>query len=244
MSAAHLGVMKTPDDPARTRRRLISFACAGVAFLVLAGIGVYGLLTGPDESPPPRSGTTTPNPADPSGPTPSLPEIAPSTDPEAFARDVANVLFTWDTTSGFWPLDYTAVLLDVGDPTGTEQAGLASDIASYLPSRDAWVELRQYSTTQHLTISDAYVPEQWWQAVEQARPCQLPAGATAITIEGTRHRTGIWNDEPVASEHQVAFTIFLACPPEAPPTGTRTPAPGVVPSCYLLRLSVLDSPLH
>ena len=39
----------TPDDPARTRRRLISFVCAGVAFLVLAAIGVYGLVTGPND---------------------------------------------------------------------------------------------------------------------------------------------------------------------------------------------------
>ena len=50
---AHLGVMKTtPNDPARARRRLISFVCAGVAFLVLAAIGVYGLVTGPNDADP------------------------------------------------------------------------------------------------------------------------------------------------------------------------------------------------
>jgi hypothetical protein len=238
----------TPDDPARTRRRLISFVCAGVALLVLAAIGVYGLVTGPNDADPSPNGPPTPIRIDPDQPTPRLPYIAPSTDPDEFARDAAHALFTWDTTSGFLPLDYTAVLLDVGDPTGNEQAGLASDIASYLPSRDAWVDLRQYSTSQHLTITDAYVPEQWAQAVEQARPGQLPVGATAITIEGTRHREGIWNDEPVSSEHPVAFTIFLACPPDDPPSGsqseTSTPEAGAVPSCYLLRLSILDQPLR
>ncbi|WIM72827.1 hypothetical protein QP028_03020 [Corynebacterium suedekumii] len=178
----------TPDDPARTRRRLISFVCAGVAFLVLAAIGVYGLVTGPNETSPSPDGPPVPTRSTPDQSAPRLPYIAPSTDPEEFARSAAHALFTWDTTSGFLPLDHTAVLLDVGDPTGNEQAGLASDVTSYLPDRDAWVDLRQYSTSQHLAIADAYVPEQWAQAVEQARPGQLPVGATAITIEGTRHR--------------------------------------------------------
>ncbi|MBR7502965.1 hypothetical protein KCW65_23060, partial [Mycobacterium tuberculosis] len=72
-----------------------------------------------------------------------------SGDPEEFARNVATAVFAWDTGSGLMPLDYTSVLMEVADPTGTEQAGLASDIAAYLPTREAWVELRQYPTTQH-----------------------------------------------------------------------------------------------
>jgi len=247
--AAHLEVMKTtPDDPARIRRRLISLVCAGVVFLVLAAIGVYGLVTGPNDTSPSPDGPPVSTRSTPDQSVPRLPYIAPSTDPEEFARSAAHALFTWDTTSGFLPLDHTAVLLDVGDPTGNEQAGLASDVTSYLPDRDAWVDLRQYSTSQHLTIADAYVPEQWAQAVEQARPGQLPVGATAITIEGTRHREGIWNDEPVTSEHPVAFTIFLACPPDNPPTGSQSttdaPDAGAARSCYLLRLSLLDQPLR
>ena len=238
----------TPDDPARTRRRLISLVCAGVAFLVLAAVGVYGLVTGPNDTSPLPDGSPVPTRPTPDQSAPRLPYIAPSTDPEEFARSAAHALFTWHTASGFLPLDYTAVLLDVGDPTGNEQAGLASDVTSYLPDRDAWIDLRQYSTSQHLMITDAYVPDQWAQAVEQARPGQLPIGAIAITIEGTRHREGIWNDEPVTSEHAVAFTIFLACPAETPSTGgqstTDTPAAGAVPSCYLLRLSLLDQPLR
>ncbi|MGO0577967.1 hypothetical protein [Ornithinimicrobium panacihumi] len=240
----------TPDDPARTRRRLISLLCAGVAFLVLAAIGVYGLVTGPNDAEPSPDRSPAPVRVDPDQQAARLPTIAASTDPHEFAREAAHALFTWDTTSGFLPLDYTAVLLEVGDPTGNEQAGLASDIASYLPSRDAWVELRQYSTSQHLTITDASVPSQWAQAVEQARPGQLPVGATAITIEGTRHRTGIWNDEPATSEHPVAFTIFLACPPDDPtddpPAGSEreSGAPDAVPSCHLLRLSLLGQPLR
>ena len=46
----------------------------------------------------------------------------------------------------------------------------------------------------------------------------------------------------------MAFTIFLTCPPDDPPSGsqnkTSAPDAGAVPSCYLLRLSILDQPLR
>lgn len=239
--------MKTSDDSARIRRRMIALVSAGVVLLGLAGIGVYGLLSGPSDTRPGSPSDLVPQVTTvPDRQMPRVPSIIASDDPEQFARSVADALFTWDTASGLFPLDYTAVVLNVGDPTGSEQAGLASDIASYLPSRDAWVELRQYSTRQHLGITEAYVPGQWADAVAQALPGQLPVGATAITIEGTRHRSGLWNDEPVASEHPVSFTIFLVCPPEpqASTAVTTAPATRPGPSCYVLRLSLLDTPLR
>ena len=128
------------------------------------------------------------------------------------------------------PLDYTSVILDVGDPSGAEQAGLAADVAAYLPTREAWIELRQYVTVQTLTIDNIYIPEAWETAEAQAQPGQLADGTTAYTIEGTRHRTGVWNDEPVASEHAVSFTVFIVCAP-------------TYETCSLLRLSQLDNPL-
>lgn len=127
------------------------------------------------------------------------------------------------------PLDYTSVLLEVGDPTGVEQAGLAADVASYLPTRDAWKQLQPYSTTQWIEIENATVPTAWSDAVAQARPGQLPPGATAYTVEGTRQRDGVWDDEPVTAQEPVSFTVFIACPDGDP--------------CYLLRLSRLNDPL-
>lgn len=56
-------------------------------------------------------------------------------------------------------------------------------MAAYLPTRDAWIELRQYATRQHLTIDTAYVPDAWADAVAQAQPGQLAAGTIAVTIE-------------------------------------------------------------
>ena len=226
-----------PTDP-RNRRRLVALLAAGIVLLLFAGVGVYGLLTGPRNStatnpdPEPSSATTAPPTAAPSTPQPPQVQAVPrSADPETFAQGVASTLFAWDTASGLWPLDYTSAILAVGDPSGDEQAGLASDLAVYLPTRDAWIELRQHATRQHLIIEAAYVPDAWAEAVAQAQPGQLAAGTTAITIEGTRHRAGVWNGQPVTSEHPVAFTAFVVCAP-------------TYPTCHLLRLSQLDNPLR
>lgn len=225
--------MKTSADTP-PRKRLIVLLAAGLTVLILTGVGVYGLIQGPRTGPPTENDDA-PAPAAPPEDRPTQPDriaqVAPSSDPEAFARNVAIAVFAWDTGAGFMPLDYTAVLMEVADPTGTEQAGLAADIAAYLPTREAWVELRRYATTQHLEITDAFVPEAWATAQEQARPGQLTPGTTAITIEGIRHRAGVWNDEPVTSAHEVAFTVFVICEP-------------AYDTCHLLRLSELDNPLR
>src|SRR5690606_30427889 len=194
-----------------------------------------GHLVGPPSHDNDDSQTPGPMVTAPSNPAPTttlrLPVVRSSDDPQVFARNVATALFEWDTASGFMPLDYTSVILDVGDPTGQQQAGLASDIAAYLPSRHAWLELRQYATTQHLTIAPTYIPAAWQPAHQQAQPGQLAEGTVAVTIEGTRHREGLWNDEPVTSEHAVAFTVFVVCAP-------------TYDTCHLLRLSQLDNPLQ
>lgn len=247
--------MKTSHAPS-PRRRLIVVIAAGVVFLLLAGVGIYGLITGPRTAPTPspgEPGSTATAPPDGGASPVRIPAVPHSSDPEEFARGFAEALFAWDTSSGFMPLDYTTVLLDAGDPTGTEQAGLAADIALYLPTRDAWTGLREYGTTQHLTIDTATVPDAWDDAVAQAQPGQLAPGTTAYTIDGTRHRDGIWNNEPVTSDHEVAYTIFLRCPPE-PEHSDEKPSPTSKPNsgesdgqpagCHVLRLSQLDNPLR
>ncbi|WP_338034658.1 hypothetical protein [Leucobacter triazinivorans] len=129
------------------------------------------------------------------------------------------------------PLDYTSAILDVGDPSGYEQAGLAADIASYVPTRDAWVQLREYATTQSIEIETVDVPDAWADAAAQARPGQLPPGAIAYTVNGIRHRNGVWNSTAESLSVPVAFTLFMACPHDGDP-------------CYLLRLSQLNNPLR
>jgi hypothetical protein len=224
------------DQPAEPRRRrlLIAAIAGGLALLVAVGVGIYGLVRGPgDRTPDPaRSGTVTPtSPAS----TPAAPTRLPVTgDPEKFARAVATALFTWDTLSGAAPADYAQVLTDAADDA--EADALASDVRAYLPTADAWAQLTTYQTRQWLTIDTAAVPEAWETAETQAAPGQLPRGATAYTITGTRHRTGIWGTEPVEASRPVSFTVFIACAPPAPEFSANL--------CRLLRLSELDNPLR
>lgn len=226
--------MKLPTAP-RARRTLIALIAALSLAILAAGIGIYGLVIGsgqPADSNDPPSSSAAPNTEPSREPTsPSrIPTIPQTTDAEAFARSVAAALFTWDTGSGFLPLDYAAVILNVADPTGFEQSGLAADIATYLPTQSAWAQLRPYATTQRLEITSTFRPDAWADALTQARPGQLPDGAAAYTIEGIRNRSGVWNGDPVTAEQPVAFTIFIACPPDDP--------------CYVLRLSQLNNPLR
>ncbi len=229
-----------PATDGRRRRLLIAAIAGGLALLLLGGVGVYGLLRGPATEDPaqPGSPATSASPAgSPTAPTaaPAAPEPIPAlADPETFARRVAEALFTWDTASGLEPSDYAQVLADAAD--SKEADALASDVRAYLPTTQAWTRLRTYQTRQWLTIDTAVVPTAWATAVEQDAHGQLPAGTTAYTITGTRHRTGIWGTQPVETSRAVAFTVFVVCTPPAPEFHAGP--------CRVLRLSKLDNPLR
>ncbi|MBO1903255.1 hypothetical protein J4H92_15025 [Leucobacter weissii] len=227
-------------DPAADRRRrfLIAAVAGGLALLLLVGVGIYGLLRGPAPSstPGPQDRPSTTAPAHPDR-APAAPEAIPQNlTPEAFARSIAAALFTWDTTSGNAPSDYAQVLADVAHVS--EADAFVGDVRAYLPTNDAWAQLRSYATTQWLSIDRVCVPDAWETALAQAAPNQMPHGATAYTIEGTRHREGTWHTEPVEASRPVAFTIFLVCSSDAPGAGARTGW------CEVLRLSQLDAPLR
>lgn len=224
--------------PSRFPRRLIIvLAVAAAALAALVGVGLYGLLLAPRSAPTTASDAPreTPGPAPaipaPTDTTPALPGIRSTSDAEDFARSVSEALFAWDTASDHEPTDYAQVIVDVGDPSGEEAAGLASDVRSYLPTAEAWVQLRTMQTRQWLSIDEAYVPDSWADALEQAAPGQLLPGTIAYTISGTRLREGISGTEPVESARGVAFTVFVTCEPS-------------FDACRVLRLSQLDNPLR
>lgn len=206
-----------------------------VAVLLLAGgVGVWGLFatskplvtpagaasgaTGAGAAPTPTQGAASADPG-------------LMADPAVFARWVASTLFDWDTASQSRD-DVTARMMAAADPTPEGDAdGLASDLDSYLPDQATWLQLRQYATRQTLTIDQIGVPDGWAEAKAQAQPGQLLPGTVAYTVNGTRHRAGTWNGQPVVYEAPVSFTIFIACQP-------------AYPTCYLLRLSLPGQPLN
>lgn len=215
-------------------RRVLIAAIAGTLFLlVLVGIGVYGLIRGPHTTAPgtdDTNQTATPTLRPPA--TQAVPHpIRETSRPELFASDVATALFTWDTTSGYQSSEYAQIIVNVGDPSGVETAGLAADVRAYLPSPEQWAQLRTHQTSQWLTIDDLFVPDAWADAEAQAAPGQLLPGTTAFTVTGVRYRAGHWGENPVETDRPVAFTMFITCEP-------------TFDHCRLLRLSRVDAPLN
>lgn len=214
-------------DTTGTRWRQLLIVAAGVLVLLVAVVS-YAVFANRDPSS--AAGTTAKPPSSEPIATPTSPPSLDAAKPEAFARQVATALFAWDTRTTSTPKSVTEQLVSVADPTGESSAGLVADIANYLPTDQIWIELRKYETRQWIEVVSATVPDLWATAEAQAGDELLP-GTTAFTIRGTRHREGVWEGEDVASQHEVAFTVFIVCAP-------------TYPECRLLRLSRLDDPLE
>ena len=220
--------------PELTRNRVALIL--GVAFAVLTlAVGIYGLVSGSNVGRSDRGHGSLDAPqvsnaggsADHDPSTETLPE---TNDAIAYARAVATGLFDWDTTAGYLPADYQAPVLAEADPSGEEAPGLISDVDMYFPTVDQWLDLATMEVAQTLTIESAEVPTSWHLAVEQAHG-ELRPGTIAVTIAGTRTRTGVWNGEQSTTSSSVAFTVFIACRP-------------AFDRCHVLRLSELDNPLR
>lgn len=233
----HTRTPKTAADSERMRRlRLIVAVVLGTALLFVTVIAAIGFMRGaPEDQATPMVGHTAPS--DGSDTTPGAPEatafgtVAQTADADRFAETAARAIFAWDTRDGYQPLDYVQSVLDqTSDPGNEETDGLAQDLAEYLPNRAAWVELQRYETRQHLTIDRIWIPDAWVDVERQARAGTLLPGTVAYTVEGVRHRTGVWDGEHVTTEHPVSFSMFIACEPS-------------YDQCRLLRLTMLDKPL-
>jgi hypothetical protein len=212
-------------DTTGTRWRLLLVVVAGVLVLPVAVVSFASFANrGPSSGADP---TSKPSSSEPIATRASAPSL--DAEPEAFAWQVARALFLWDTRTTSTPRSVTDQLVAVADPTGESSAGLVADIANYLPTDQVWIELGKYETRQWIEVASVEVPDLWVTAKAQAGDDLLP-GTTAFTIRGTRHREGVWEGDEVASEHSVAFTVFIVCTP-------------TYPECHLLRLSRLDDPL-
>lgn len=211
------------------RRFIIAVALSGAVLLLLAAFGVYGLLRGPASASPPRTPTHEASEPSEIQKRPERPQpVLASSEPERFARSVARALFTWDTRHPGGPSAWAQALVDVADVD--EAAAVASDVRSYLPGPEMWQQLSAYGTRQWLEVESVTVPDAWPTALAQAAQGQLPRGASAFTVEGTRHREGTWGTDVVSTTRHVSFTVFLACAGQEP--------------CALLRISQLDRPLE
>jgi hypothetical protein len=217
-----------------TGRQIAVILGCVLAFATLV-VGIYGLLRGPDPTAPtpaPLSAGTVETIPEEAAPVVTLEDRAlpHTTDPITYARAVATSLFDWDTSLGFLPTDYTSAVLADADPSGDETPALLDDVATYLPTVNQWLDLAAMEVVQSIEIEDAYVPDSWGAALEQAHG-HLRPGSSAVTISGTRHRAGVWSGEFTESSYPVSFTVFVAFKPS-------------FDRCHILRLSQLDNPLR
>lgn len=219
------------DTPPR-RRFLIILIGVGAIAAVVIGVGIYGLIRGPGQNNrgPAPTGTSETGPTLTSATPSGLPTIIPAADAVDYATGVAEAIFTWDTASAHTRADYVTVPAAEAAPTGEEGNGLVADLDNYYPTAEQWRTLLEYETRQYLTVTDASIPPSWPGIVESSGD-QLAEGTVAVTIRGERHRAGVWAGEDTQSVHEVAFTVFVACAPDAD-------------RCYLLRLSGLGTPLE
>ena len=174
----------------RFPRRLMILLIVGAAVLaVLVGVGLYGLLLAPrsDPSPgntagdPPGASTSTPSPT-----SSTPPVVRESDDPETFARALAIALFTWDTATEFGPTDYAQVIVDVGDPSGNETAGLASDVRTSLPTADAWAPANGSTST---TCSCRTSGRRRWSRQPRDRSFRAPSPTRSPGYDNVRAST-------------------------------------------------------
>lgn len=216
-----------------SRRLIIALAVAGIAVAALAGVGIYGLLTGPPERPEPgaspSSSAEAPRPGPAGGDSPLVP-IAATDDAETFARSIALALFEWDTMRTGSPVTIVEHLMEAAEPGGNEAHGLYQDVQGYLPTAQQWRQLREYETRQRLSIQALFVPESWPAIV--ADPANgIIESIVAVTVDGVRIREGGWHGQETVKEFPVSFTLFVSCAPDDD-------------RCYLLRLSALDLALR
>lgn len=225
--------MRYPTTLDDLRRRRLVVAGMAAALLMIAFL-TYAVLVNRAHSSRPAPTETNKGaamliPAEATPLVTELPGLSTIADPETFAHQVAEAIFAWDTATLLTRTDHIEQLIAIADPTGDSTPGLVSDLDNYLPTRDAWVELTSYDTRQWLSIHSVTTPTKWADAQAEAGDELLP-GTTAFTIHGTRHRSGVWDGDPVTSEHDVSFTVFIVCGP-------------TYSECHLLRLSMLDKPL-
>ncbi|MCI4658494.1 hypothetical protein [Cryobacterium zhongshanensis] len=216
---------------AHQRRFVVASVGSGIALILVVIVGVYGLLRGPAQAsrsePPPPAASVSPTPT--STALAGQPQtVLVTSTPELFARSIARSLFTWDTRDPGGLSSWAQKLVDVAD--ADEASAVAADVRGYLPGAESWKQLSAFGTRQWLELESVAVPAAWSTAQGQATAGQIPRGAAAFTVVGTRHRVGTWDTEVVRTKRRVTFTIFIACPDQKP--------------CSLLRISQLDRPLE
>jgi hypothetical protein len=209
------------------RRLLVGrLALAAVVLLVIvAGAIAAGRLQAePSAAPAERPRAVSSAPSHPEGMTAADSGAPPSStaQAEAFAREVAHLLFTWDSVAGPEPATIRGEVVALGDPAGEETPGLLVDLDAYLPDDVTWRHLDGLGARQWIEVDTATVPAVWADSVTHEPGL---ADTYAVNVAGTRHREATAPALVDRTENPMQFAAFIRCPADEP--------------CSLLRLGRL-----
>ena len=209
-----------PSGASRVRRRALLGTAVLAVLLALAGLGAY-LTRDPRttvKSTSSQSSSSTPSAsAAASSPASAAPSprhegalpIPPSTgDPIAYAKAAAAALWSYDTRAYTQPQLLTALGRWL---TAQSQYADTASVDTLVPSVQVWDEMAQQGQFTTATVSGAYFPQSFNQAMQQDPGAIATAYVYAVTVTGNQSIT--WEGAPKGGEQGMSMTLAVQCRP-------------------------------
>ena len=192
----------------------VLLALAGLAAYLTRAPGTAAKAAGPQSSssvPSPSTAASSPPSASPS-PSPrgegSLP-VPPSTgDPVTYGKAAAAALWSYDTRAYTQPQLLTALGRWL---TAESQYADAASVDTLIPSAQVWGEMAQQGQFATATVSGAYFPQSFTQALQADPGAITTAYVYAVTVTG--NQTIAWNGAPKGGEQGMSMTLAVQCRP-------------------------------
>jgi hypothetical protein len=207
-----------PGGASRVRHRALLGTAVLAVLLALAGLAAYLTRAHPAaaKAPGPLSSSSDPSAAAPSPPSASpLPRgkgslpVPPSTgDPVAYAKAAAAALWSYDTRAYTQPQLLTALGRWL---TAESQYADAASVDTLIPSAQVWREMAQQGQFATATVSGAYFPQSFTQALQADPGAITTAYIYAVTVTG--NQTIAWNGAPKGGEQGMSMTLAVQCRP-------------------------------
>jgi len=209
-----------PGGASRVRHRALLGTAVLAILLALACLAAY-LTRAPRpaaKAPIPQSSSSAPSPSATASSPPSaspssrgegsLP-VPPSTgDPVAYAKAAAAALWSYDTRAYTQPQLLTALGRWL---TPQSQYADPASVDTLIPSTQVWREMAQQGQFAIATVSGAYFPQSFTQAMQADPGAITTAYVYAVTVTG--NQTIAWDGAPKGGEQGMSMTLAVQCRP-------------------------------
>lgn len=203
--------MRTP------RRRRIWIAGAalaatvGLATAAFMGSGTHTQSAAPQPHPPAAPEPTTPLDPVTLPPTPAVPSLSSTTNPDKYAAAIGRLVLGFDTRH-FTPADYRRALRQEADPnlSGTGRDDLFATIDARIPADDLWRGMRRNEQWSQWSPQRSWEPAAWSQVVTSgyAQPGWVMRNVTGVqTIHYLDDDTTMHSSTSVPT-----LSVVMRCP--------------------------------